>query len=322
MTRSPVVQERIMLDERTLSQMVKTWNVGWDQPPFRDLLQRCCDLAHSSTPRLVLDGYTFDQHAGFVGRGAYGAVFLVHDSAGERKALKFFDVDAEHDGPGVQMLAREVAAGLRCASEHVARYERLVIRPVCRAPGEISSAAICYAVREYVDGACPTFESISGLDESTRHAVFLSLARGLWDLDRASLVHRDVRPENAVFLGRRAKWLDLGQVRIAGRQEPGPPRIARPLQRPSTVPPEAWANNELDYDRWGKRGDVFAFGATLFNLVTDDWPPLRPSEVAERLKKIDVPFSLRTQIESMLQTNPGDRPGMEVVVQDMEKHAP
>jgi len=223
--------------------------------------------SEAGTACLILDGHPLTD---CLGRGAYAAVFAVDAGKGGKQALKLFDVDFSTDEPGVQSLIREAAAGMTCRSEYVARYERLMFY---RLQGEdASSVAASYLLRELVDGQTPTHRHFDQMDP---RPVFHCMARGLADIHDMGLVHRDIKPENAIVTGTTAKWLDLGQARIFGRQTAEGrtrPATARPSRVPPTVPPEALRGDRLEYGAWERPGDVFSLGATFCRLATGLWP--------------------------------------------------
>jgi serine/threonine protein kinase len=306
-----------MLTPSQLSQAAATWvfPVTGLSSGIRDVLVRCGDL-DSASQHLVFDGHRFE---GCVGQGAYGAVFVVRTPDGERRALKIFDPYVHRHADGAEAVVREVTVGMNRLSPYVVRYDRLVFLPVpAVAGGAVMPNAAAYALREFVEGTCPSFRDFRRLPDEQLRSIFRCLAEGLHAIHEHGCVHRDVKRQNAVFGRDGAKWLDLGQVRIFGSRGPRPTHVA--ARRPLTTPPEAWVDGEVRYDRWERPGDVFAFGVCVFDLLTDrsPWGPNDPNRLeanwAEHLNVRPLGARLRPLLRDLLRERPADRLAMSVVL--------
>src|SRR5581483_7694251 len=102
-----------------------------------------------------------------------------------------------------------------------------------------------------------------GLEEGRGIAV--SLARAVAALNRAGIVHRDIKPDNVILEGGGAlKLIDLGVVRVPGLEEFPPENIpgTRAYMAPEMIAGEA--GNETT--------DVYALGVTMFRAFSGEYP--------------------------------------------------
>jgi eukaryotic-like serine/threonine-protein kinase len=218
--------------------------------------------------------------------------------------VKLFDVDLYRDTTGVQAVLHEAAAGMRCRSPHVVRYDRLAICPPAEAArGE---APCCYLVREYVAGSTPGPQVA---DEQVTE-VLRDLADGLRDMHAMNLVHRDIKPNNAIVGESASKWLDLGQARLFGSRSTPSQVGLDEVRKQRIVPPEV-----LRGEPWNRPGDVFSLGVTFFYVATGHWPfrgppcfPL-PQQTVDRLNDCQRLTAAQGSLIllHMLRDNPADR---------------
>lgn len=311
-----------MATEHELGRVTRGWGgpaVADLRPGVRQALRHFGRVREADLgPRLELFDYPV---VGFGGVGSYGAVFRATGRDGGPLALKVFDIQQPDDVHGLLSVVREAAAGAQPLSEYIVRYHRLVVEaPPAGAPPDAPPA--CYLVREWAPGSPPTPAAVRDHPADALGA-FRCLARGLWDLhDRHHLVHRDVKPQNAVADGPRAKWVDLGQVRLNRPTGGGPDRAgATRSEWQPTYPPEAWTREGLNEDRWRRPGDVFAFGVTLYWLLTGAWPwetaPVGPlsRDATELLARTRSP--LAAVVRPMLLGDPARRPSMKQVAEQL-----
>lgn len=310
------------IDRSTLESLIEGWAPESARPSHFALgaLLRCCEApapggsapTRGGGPRVVtLDGY---QIINCLGAGRYGTVFSVLSPGGERRALKLFEPHgAGREQEWLTALASEVSAGVRCRSDYVARYERLVVRGADHGAARDASHLIAYAVRELVEGRPPRHGELPN-DPLTQLRLFHCLAQGLADLHALGIIHGDIRPENAIAQDGLAKWIDLGQAVVFGSRLGASSRSAPLNQRPPTMPPEIWDDGMKGHGQWKKPGDVYSLGATFCRLVTGQWPGPRG----------DLPMQdtlPRELLAEMIGPQPNERPSARRVAQEIEHHA-
>ncbi|HWN66689.1 MAG TPA: serine/threonine-protein kinase, partial [Haliangium sp.] len=127
-----------------------------------------------------------------------------------------------------------------------------------------------YLVMELVEGR--------SLDQVVaQHAPFLAeitacigmlLGSALAEAHRAGIVHRDVKPANAMVTDRgRVALTDFGVARIEGEDASVVTRSGMLLGTPAFMSPEQAAGDKLD-----ERSDIYSLGATLYQLATGAQP--------------------------------------------------
>ncbi|GAB3328569.1 protein kinase [Micromonospora halotolerans] len=133
----------------------------------------------------------------------------------------------------------------------------------------------------------------------------------------ASLVHRDLKPQNLMVTPTGAvKVLDFGVAALLGPDVPRLTATSHTLGTPTYMAPEQALNSTV-----GPRADLYALGCVLFELLTGN-PPYRADtalgllhrhmndpipSVAEH--RAGVPDGLVSIVGRMLAKDPQDRPG-------------
>ncbi|PTL79803.1 bifunctional serine/threonine-protein kinase/formylglycine-generating enzyme family protein [Vitiosangium sp. GDMCC 1.1324] len=251
--------------------------------------------------RSNVDGWTppeaFDEYrlVRLIGRGATGRVYLAHDTLLDRPvAVKF--VRALGTGALTRFLV-EARAAARVQHPHVVTLYRV---------GQLENHP--YLISEFVRGT-----SLDGLPRPMPWERVLALgrdlARGLGAAHRRGVLHRDIKPGNALLTETgEVKLLDFGLAKL---MEPGSPFLDVPAPRvagegppslseldpeavagsldgvelpslpegmlvgtPYYMSPEAWAGEEHT-----ARSDVYSLGLVLYELCAGRGPfrhvPLR-----------------------------------------------
>ncbi|MDM8562101.1 right-handed parallel beta-helix repeat-containing protein, partial [Candidatus Marithioploca araucensis] len=266
-----------------------------------------------------------------LGAGGMGSVFLCRDQWGEKQVVvKCFWEGRKGTRQAVfgeAMLMRQVAgayvpAPLDCGYVDAHRQERP------------------YFVSEYIEGALDGeiwLAQHGAFDVSTGIAVGIQIAKGLEVAHEKGIYHLDLKPANLLFkqtaTGLMVKIIDFGLARVATslRQEAMSRRTTAGMTQFGQAimgtllyaPPEQMG--EERYGKPGAKSDFYAFGATLYRLMTNesprtlnprrlsDAPPelfdllchckeenprLRPKTAAEVVKRLETIFTAMTIVVS------------------------
>jgi len=214
------------------------------------------------TPGAILGPYEIIEKAG---AGGMGEVFKAKDNRLERTVA-------------IKVLPQTVAANpeLRQRFEREAKNISSLNHPnICTLYDIGHEEGLEYLVMEYLEGETLAERIKRGpipTDEVLRIASEIADA-----LDKAhgqGLIHRDLKPANVMLTATGAKLLDFGlaKIKVSGGQVEGVSGITQstPLTGTGTIlgtlqymSPEQLEGKDAD-----ARSDIFAFGATLYEMAT------------------------------------------------------
>ena len=242
--------------------------------------------------------------------GGMGVVLLGRHASLERLAvLKRLRPELAASDELVERFAREARAAAAVHHQNVvAVYDWISWR------GEH------YIAQEYVDGVDlrAALQHLGSLPWRAAALVALELARGLEAIHARGTVHRDLKPAN-VLLGRNGdvKIADFGIAQ--GATHDGLTRPGTTIGTPPYVAPEQLLGERVD-----ARGDLFALGVVLYELLAGA-PPFREPEEGEKdtlLQRIQraryasvrkaaplAPRWLARLVRVLLRAKPRSRPG-------------
>ena len=247
-----------------------------------------------------------------VGRGGVGVVYRAHDEMSKQTvALKVIALPGV-DGGEEARFRREgrVLAGL---------HHRGIVRVV--AFGQLDEGHP-YVAMEWLEG-----EDIAQRQQRAPLALGQSLivaaevCEALAAAHEAGIVHRDVKPSNVILRGSspghdapfEVKLVDFG---VAAVEDAKLTRTGAIVGTPAYMAPEqARGDGKVD-----GRADLYALGATLFEMIAGRPPHVGPTPIAilarlvttpaPRLAEVfvDVPPRLDDLVARLLATHPAERP--------------
>lgn len=214
-----------------------------------------------------------------LGEGGTGEVYLArHDVLGVNYAIKVIARDVlEASEESRQRFFREVqiAAGIRHPS----------LVSVSDA-GFDEATELYFIVMDYMPGGTVAVALARERRFSVVRAlgVVQSVARGLEELNRNGIVHRDVKPGNMLIDANGAARLsDPGFAKVSGRETRTITETGFSLGTPSYMPFE----QIVDSHAVDIRADIYALGVSLFEMLTGSLPDGDLSSSAIIKKRVD-----------------------------------
>lgn len=247
-----------------------------------------------------------------LGEGGMGKVYLAVNSGAELAALKVLPPERREDRRFAMRFQREIEIAARFDHPHVVRSKET---------GTLGDAP--FLAMEYVDGInllqlvnCCGPLSVPDACEITRQA-----ALGIAHIHESGVIHRDVKPSNAMLTGQGlVKIVDLG-LAIAIDDQAAHDELESTEQLVGSfdyiAPEQAHDSRTVN-----AAVDLYGLGATLYQLLTGA-PPFDGTEFNTPIKKLmaavtcqapcvrerrtDVPAELATIIARLLAKNPEER---------------
>ncbi len=227
----------------------------------------------------VLAGYTGGLFTGsrigsyeigrLLGRGGMGEVYVA-TKGGAQVALKVIRADRAGNTTDLRRFAREAEALVRVESPYVAR-----VLEVGTEDGRLPFLAM-----ELVEGTSLA-EQLHGKDKlelAAARQMGRDVARGLADVHRAGVVHRDVKPHNLVLTtiegAPRWKLVDFGIAKIDGGTATTGHVI---VGTPAYMAPEQLIGGKTD-----ARADLYSLSLVLFRVLAG-----RPAFTQSRVTSAD-----------------------------------
>jgi hypothetical protein len=190
-----------------------------------------------------------------LGAGAMGTVFLAWDRAvGRPVAVKVISRPSE-PGESRERFEREALLAAQVSHCNVAS--------VFETGGWDAEP---YIAMEFIDGESlkARVERQGPLPLAEAWDCIIQIAQGLQAADRAGVVHRDVKPANAMINREGVvKLTDFGVSRTTQAGIPGITQQGGVVGTPIYMPPEQARGQKVD-----RRSDMYALGMTLYYLLT------------------------------------------------------
>jgi formylglycine-generating enzyme required for sulfatase activity/tRNA A-37 threonylcarbamoyl transferase component Bud32/cephalosporin-C deacetylase-like acetyl esterase len=196
----------------------------------------------------------------FIASGGMGEVFKAQDSLLDRiVVLKFLPKDWDADPVALERFRREAQAA--SALNHP---------NICTIYDFGDDKGRAFIAMEYLEGETLSARIKRGpLSQIETLEIATAVASALGAAHRKGVIHRDLKPGNIMLTGSEAKLLDFGLAKY-DRQQPANEETITALTGDAhvvgTLPymsPEQLRAQEVD-----ARGDIFAFGAVLYEMLT------------------------------------------------------
>ena len=246
-------------------------------------------------------GYRIERQ---LGEGATGVVYAARDSQGIPVALKLLRPELAGDETLRRRFRREARLSQRIASPHVASILDF---------GE--EHGMTYLVQPLYEGGSLAERLRRGrLDPAETVDLAAQLARGLDELHRYAIVHRDVKPSNVLFDSEgRAVLSDFGLARAVDST-----RLTKDGQLVGT--PHYLAPEVIEGRIATRDADVYALGCVLYECVTGA-PPFAARRLTElgfahltepapdvRERRPELSADFAAALLTALEKNPAARP--------------
>src|ERR687894_2515631 len=225
-----------------------------------------------------------------IGAGGMSTVYRAFDPTLERwVAIKLMHSNISSDPDQLERFRREARAVARLSHPHVVTVIDF---------GEDDGTP--YIVLEYVEGETlkDRIRRMGGLPVDEAIAYAIEIGRALSAAHAARLVHRDVKPQNAlVNSDGRAKVTDFGIARSLEAQ--GLTMTGRVLGTTDYVSPEQAMGEQV-----GPQSDVYSLGVCLYEMLTGDVPFKADTQVAVAMKHVREPLPdvqrMRPEVSSVV----------------------
>ncbi|WP_051752485.1 WD40 repeat domain-containing serine/threonine protein kinase [Streptosporangium amethystogenes] len=235
--------------------------------------------------------------SGVLGDGGQGVVYLGHDPAGRKVAIKVLHVRMATDPEVRERFMREAEITRRVAAFCTAQVLDGGIAG--DRPYLVSEYIPGPSLRELVTGDGP--RTGSGLDR-----LAVATLTALAAIHRAGIVHRDFKPDNVIMGPEGPVVIDFGIARV----------LAATTTRSGLVGTPAYLSPEqLDGHQAGTASDVFSWAATMVFAATRHpaFPGAIPAAVMNAVSNREpdlagVPERVRPLLAACLAKDPGARP--------------
>ena len=196
----------------------------------------------------------------FIAAGGMGEVYKAEDTRLHRLvALKFLPDDVAEDREALDRFQREAQAA--SALNHP---------NICTVYDFGEDGHLTFIAMEYLQGDTLSARIKSGplpIDEAM--SISLSVASALGAAHCRGIVHRDLKPGNIMLTETGTKLLDFGLAKYERPRASGGETLDQELSEARIIgtlpymPPEQLSGGEVD-----PRGDIYAFGAVIYEMIT------------------------------------------------------
>ena len=206
-----------------------------------------------------------------LGAGGMGEVYKARDTRLDRTvAIKVLPAHVASDPDLKRRFEREAKTVAALSHPHICP----VFDVGSQAPSTGTGPAIDFLVMEYLDGETLAQRLEHGalpLDQALRFAI--EIADALDKAHRQGIVHRDLKPGNIMLTTAGAKLLDFGLAKssaVAMGADSALPTMSGGLTAAGAIlgTLQYMAPEQLEGDDVDARTDIFAFGTTVYEMIT------------------------------------------------------
>ena len=216
-----------------------------------------------------------------IGAGGMGEVYKARDTRLERTvAVKVLPAHLSASAEVRQRFEREAKTISRLSHPHICALYDVgeaapsgpPYHPITRSP----DPPIAYLVMEYLEGETLADRLARGslpLEQTLRYGI--EIAGALDTAHKREIVHRDLKPGNIMLTKSGVKLLDFGLAKVLQPEPPlesltSAPTSAKEVTREGTIlgTLSYMAPEQLEGKRADARTDIFALGATLYEMAT------------------------------------------------------
>jgi tetratricopeptide (TPR) repeat protein len=242
-----------------------------------------------------------------IGDGGMGRVYRALDlRLGRAVALKFLPPLLGADDEAKRRFVDEARAASALDHPNVCAIHEI---------GETAAGRLFIAMASYDGESLQQMLARGPLPPGEALEYAAQIADGLQAAHAAGIVHRDVKPANVMITGRgQVKILDFGVATTAG--------VGLGVVGTAMIGTVAYMSPEQTRgERVDVRGDVWSFGAVLFEMLTGRRPfhGATEREVVEAVRQAappradglrpDIPAAVAALVERCLEKDPARRPG-------------
>jgi serine/threonine protein kinase len=197
-----------------------------------------------------------------LGRGAFGVVYQGHDARLKRDvAIKVLNRNALHSTKAIERFLREAQVVAQMHHNHIVPVYELGEHDGCH-----------YIASRFVPGT--TLSDLipeGGLDPVQAVALVLQLLEALVYAHKMNVLHRDVKPANAIVDGEgQLSLMDFGLAGWVGQMEEGrATQDGTVMGTPAYMPPE---QARSDIHKVHEAADQYSAGVVLYELLTGHVP--------------------------------------------------
>ena len=261
-----------------------------------------------------------------LGQGGFGNTYSGYNTTfDEHVAIKEFfmqGVNKRDDSTGI--ISVSLAENVQQFEEQREKFKKEALRirklnnpHIIRVYDLFEENGTAYYVMEYVDGEnlAERLRRIGRpMTEQEVSEIFPQILDALKTVHDAGIWHLDLKPANImVDKAGNIKLIDFGASKQLNTQKGGATTSTAISYTNGYAPREEMEQN---YDKFGPWTDIYALGATLYNLLTNNRPPL-PTDIDDDMsedKHIALPFpdsindDLKYSVLWMMKTNRQHRP--------------